>query len=78
MNLSKFAWLGTHTHDTYNIRNHIDEEKDTHLKLYHGILSQVPNIKNTIDNFGDDFESIMVLISMVRHFIHYIATHSFS
>lgn len=72
--MNKFAWLGAYIHDTYNIRNHIDEDKDTHLKLYHGILLQVPNFKNMIDNF----ESIMDLISMVRNFIYYVTAHSFS
>jgi hypothetical protein len=50
---------------TYNNREHVGEQKDTYLKLYHGVLSQVPNFKKTIEEFGDDFESIMDLIGMV-------------
>jgi len=37
-----------------------------HLKLYQSILSLVPNFKKTIKEFGDNFGSIMDLISLVR------------
>jgi hypothetical protein len=53
---------------TCNIREHVDEQKDVYLKLYHGVLSQVPNFKKTIEEFGDDFESIMDIIGLVRSY----------
>jgi hypothetical protein len=55
---------------TYNNRDreHVDEQKDAYLKLYHGVISQVPNFKKTIEEFGDDFESIMDLIGLVRSY----------
>lgn len=43
-----------------------DELRDTHLKLYRGVLSLVPNFKKTIEGFGDNYESIMELIDLVR------------
>lgn len=46
-------------------REHIEKQKDAYLKLYRGVLSQVPNFKKTIEEFGDDFESIMDLIGVV-------------
>ena len=46
-------------------REHIEEQKDANLKLYRGVLSQVPNFKKSIEEFGDDFESIMDLIGVV-------------
>ena len=53
---------------TYNNREHVDERKDAYLKLYHGIILQVPNFKKAIEEFEDDFESIMDLISLVRSY----------
>ena len=41
------------------------EQKEANLKLYRGVLTQVPNFKKSIEEFGDDFESIMDLIGMV-------------
>ena len=51
---------------TYNNREHVDERKDVYLKLYHSVILQVPNFKKAIEEFEDDFESIMDLISLVR------------
>ena len=49
----------------YNKREHTKEQKEANLKLYRGILSQVSNFKKSIEEFGDDFESIMDLIGVV-------------
>ena len=57
--------FGAYMHATYNNREHADEQKDAYLTLYCGVLSQVPNFKKMIEEFGDDFESIMDLIGMV-------------
>lgn len=46
-----------------------DKEKDACLKLYRGVLSQVPNF-NTNQEFVDDFESTMDLIGLVRSFCY--------
>ena len=46
-------------------RDHIEKQKDANLKLYRGVLSQVPNFKKTIEEFGNDFESTMDLIGVV-------------
>ena len=43
-----------------------DDEDDTHLKLYRGILSLVPYFTATIKEFGNDFGSITELIDLVR------------
>ena len=42
-----------------------DENKDAYVSLYRAVLSQVPNFKKTLEEFGDDFESIMDLILLV-------------
>ena len=46
-------------------REHIEKQKDAYLKLFCGVLSQVPNFKKMIEEFGDNFESIMDLIGVV-------------
>ena len=50
-------------------REHTEKQKDAYLKIYRGVLSQVPNFKKTIEEFGDDFESIMELIGVVSSFL---------
>lgn len=42
-----------------------NSNKHAYIQLYCSVLAQVPNFKNTIEDFGDDFESIMSLISLV-------------
>ena len=44
----------------------MQKQRDANIRLYRGVLSQVPNFKKTIEEFGDDFESIMELIGVVR------------
>ena len=46
-------------------RENNEKQNEAYLKLYHGVLSQVPNFKKTLEEFGDDFESIMDLIGLV-------------
>jgi hypothetical protein len=60
--------FGAYMRATYNNREHADERKVAYLKLYHGIILQVPNFKKTIEEFEDDFESIMDLINLVRSY----------
>lgn len=50
-------------------RDGIDIQHDGHdacLKLYRGVLALVPNFRKTLEEFGDDFQSIMDLITVVR------------
>jgi hypothetical protein len=49
----------------WNKSEDIERQKEMILQLYRGILSQVPNFKKTIEEFGSDFESIMDLIGVV-------------
>lgn len=51
----------------YFYRNSIKDEKDTYLAIYQSILSLVPNFKKTIEDFGDDFEVVMELITLVSY-----------
>jgi hypothetical protein len=39
-----------------------------YLKHYCSVLSQVPNFEEMTEEFGDDFESIMVLIGVVSSY----------
>jgi hypothetical protein len=60
-------------------REEKENQKDAYIKLYRGVLAQVPNFKKTLEEFGDDFESIMDLIGVVSliFFKLFILTISF-
>ena len=50
------------------IRDNVDDEdKDAYIKLYRSVLSLVPNFKKTIEEFGEDYGSVMDLINLVRY-----------
>src|SRR5262245_17235283 len=46
-------------------RDEADQDIANHLQLYRSVLALVPNFKKSLEEFGDDFESIMELISLV-------------
>jgi len=50
------------------VKENILTDKIRYLKLYRGVLSQVPNFKKMIEEFGDNFESIMDLIGVVSSY----------
>ena len=49
----------------YTTRNMKEEEWNTYIKFYCSVLAQVPNFKKTLEDFGDDYELIMELITLV-------------
>jgi hypothetical protein len=67
MRTSKFLKKHAYMRDNLfiNKRENDEKQKEAYLKLYRGVLAQVPNFKKTLEEFGDDFESIMDLIGVV-------------
>lgn len=51
----------------YATRNMKEEERNTYIKFYRSVLAQVLNFKKTLEDFRDDYESIMELITLVQH-----------
>jgi hypothetical protein len=56
-------------------RDTSDKLHDTYIKLYRSTLALVPNFKKSLEDFGDDFESIMDLINLVSYIL--VSEHSY-